>query len=321
MYILYVDGYYKEYKKSKTLIFIFAVLSILFYYVISNLYIVKELRLNSEYPIYDSIIILLLSMAISINLDGIISIFIQKIYEKNIINQFEKKCEAEQYEYYRDILKNETPAILSYCYNRKINVEDEVVATLLNLKLKNIIELDNNGFIVTGNTDRLYNHEKYILKNIKRIDKEEFRYQLLKDLKMLKYVREKDKKNVDIVSVMDIFMIWMIFYLLMTIPFFMNSTPLGILAFFAYFLTFGGIAIFKFIQSKINSVTRTRHALELSGKLLGLKKYIKDYSNIKNSDVENINLFDEYVIYAIIFDMKGKLDKECKELYANVTKI
>lgn len=321
MYILYVDGYYKKYKKSGVIIFIFVGLTILFYITLSKLEIIKELRLYSEFPIYDNIIILLLSMAISINLDGIIAIFLQKIYEKKIINEYEKKYNVEVYEYYREILKNESPAILSYCYNKKINVEDEVVATLLNLKRKNIIEINDNVLTIVGDINSLNNHEKYILNNFKRIDKKEFKYQLLKDLMTQRYVRKRDKKDVDIVSIMEIFMIWMIFYILMTILIFMNSTSLGILAFIAYFLTFAGIPIYKFIQSKINPVTRTIKALELGGKLSGLKKYIQDYSNIKNTGIENINLFDEYVIYAIIFDIKGKLNDDCKNIYLNMKNI
>lgn len=321
MYILYVDGYYKKYKKSGVIIFIFVGLTILFYITLSKLEIIKELRLYSEFPIYDNIIILLFSMAISINLDGIIAIFLQKIYEKKIINEYEKKYNVEVYEYYREILKNESPAILSYCYNKKINVEDEVVATLLNLKRKNIIEINDNVLTIVGDINSLNNHEKYILNNFKRIDKKEFKYQLLKDLMTQRYVRKRDKKDVDIVSIMEIFMIWMIFYILMTILIFMNSTSLGILAFIAYFLTFAGIPIYKFIQSKINPVTRTIKALELGGKLSGLKKYIQDYSNIKNTGIENINLFDEYVIYAIIFDIKGKLNDDCKNIYLNMKNI
>ena len=171
MYILYVGGYYKEYKKSGLIIGIFIGLTILFYIIISNEESIKKICLTSEVPIYDNIIILLLSMAISINLDGIIAIFLQKIYEKRIINQFEKKYNVEAYDYYRDILKNESPAILSYCYNKKINVEDEVVATLLNLRQKNIIEINENQLKIIGDINLLSEHEKYILNNFKNIDK------------------------------------------------------------------------------------------------------------------------------------------------------
>ena len=264
-------GYYKEYKKNYSLIIIFIILTVCFYVMISKLEFINEFRKNSEKPIYDNIIIFLLSMSISIILDGIIAIFLQKIYEKKIINEYEKKYNSEKYEYYRDILKNESPAILSYCYNRKINTEDEVVAILLNLKHKKIIELNDNTLTILENTDKLNNHEKYVLNNIRNIEKNEFKYQLSKDLIEQRYVRERNKKEVDIVSIMEIFMIWMIFYMLMTMPFFIKVTPLGALVFVAYFLTFAGVPIYKFVQSKINPVTRTRKALELSGKLAGLK--------------------------------------------------
>lgn len=314
-------GYYKEYKKSYSIIIIFIILTIVSFRIISNIGYIKELMECSIDSICDNIIILLLSMAISINLTGIIAIFLQKIYEENIINKYEKLCKTEKYEYYRDILKNESPAILSYCYNKKVNVEDEVVAILLNLKLKRIIELSDNKLTILKNDVKLNNHEEYVLNNITQIDKKEFKYQLLQDLEKQGYVYKRDKKDVDVVSVMEIFMIWMIFYTLTTIPIFMGLASLGTLAFLAYFLTFAGIPIYKFIQSKINPISRTKKALELAGKLSGLKKYIKDYSNIKNNGIENLNLFDEYVIYAIIFDLKGKLDDDCRKIYMNMKNI
>ena len=88
--------------------------------------------------------------------------------------------------------------------------------------------------------------------------------------------------------------------------------------FLAYFLTFVSVPIYKKIQAKINPILRKDKALELSGKLKGLKNYINDYSMIKDYGVENINLYDEYVIYAVIFNIRGKLNTECKKIYDNI---
>ena len=63
---------------------------------------------------------------------------------------------------------------------------------------------------------------------------------------------------------------------------------------------------------------RTKKALKLSGKLKGLKNYIHDYSIIANNGIENINLYDEYVIYAIILNIRGKLNTQCKQIYRNI---
>ncbi len=50
------------------------------------------------------------------------------------------------------------------------------------------------------------------------------------------------------------------------------------------------------------------------------KKYIHDFSNIKNSELKDIKLWDDYIIYAIIFNNSNKLIKENYKLYRNLYK-
>lgn len=320
---LICKDYYKEYKKGYGIFAVFIIVTAVIYIMISNMKVMKNfLYTYSEKPIYDNIIIVLLSMALANLVIGVFSIFFQKVYENIQVKKFENEYKSEEYEYYRDILKNESPAILSYCYNKRINVEDEVVATILNLNLKGIIELKEDTIIIKDES-KLSNHEKFIFDNIKNMkeNKKAFKLQLYKDMKRQGYVYVKDKKEVNIVSVMEIFMIWMIFYMLVTIPIFMELAALGVLEFVAYFLTFAGIPIYKLIDKRINPVVRTKKALELGGKLKGLRKYIKDYSNIKDNGINNMTLYEEYVIYAIIFNIKGKLDDEARKIYKNTQNI
>ena len=53
----------------------------------------------------------------------------------------------------------------------------------------------------------------------------------------------------------------------------------------------------------------------LSDKLNGLKKFITEFSVINERQIEKITIWDYYMIYAIVFDLKGKLDREVKTLY------
>lgn len=308
-----------SYKFSWSIIILFAISTISIYFFISNIRFIRGVISVGSFPIYDKLVILLVSMSIAILVDGIFAGIIQKIYENNEINKFEKKYKTEDYEYYRDILQTKSPAILSYCYNKKVNVEDEVVAILLNLQKNGVIRLSENKITILGNINNLSEHEKYIFKrdSYNKDFKKNFKRLLLKDLVKERYVYKRSKNKFNIVAIMEIFMVWMIMYMLVSIPIFMKFSNLGTLVFFAYFLTFAGVPIYKAIQNKINPVFRSKKALELSGKLKGLKRYIVDYSIIESTGVENINLYDEYIIYAIIFNIKGKLDKECKKIYRN----
>ena len=321
---IFIIAIYKNsdssYKISWSIIILFAVTTISLYFFISNIRFIRDVISVGLFPIYDKFVILLVSMSIAILVDGIFAGIIQKIYENNEINKFEKKYKTENYEYYRDILQTKSPAILSYCYNKKIKVEDEVVAILLNLHKNGVIKLSENKITILGDLSSLSEHEKYIFKkDLNNKDfKKTFKSLLIEDLEKERYVYKKNESEFNIVAIMEVFMVWMIIYMLVSIPIFMKISNFGILVFLAYFLTFAGVPIYKAIQNKINPVFRSKKALELSGKLKGLKRYIVDYSIIESNGVENINLYDEYIIYAVIFNIKGKLNKECKKIYRNM---
>lgn len=308
---------FKNLKKYTVMLITVFVTTAFVFIIFYNITFFKNIISESEYIIYDIFVLVITSMSIAILIDGVFAFIFQKVHETRIINSYEKKYNAEEYEYYRDIIKNISPAILSYCYNKKINVEDEVVAVLLNLQHKNIIKLNQDTLTVLGDTKNLSIHEKYILGHINNIDNKQFRKLLIEDMEKKNYVKTADANEMNIVYIMEYFMLWMILYILVAIPIFMGLSNLGIMLFLAYFLTFIGIPIYKVIQEKINPAIRTEEALSLSGKLAGLKNYIKDYSNIKDFGIENINLYDEYVIYAVIFNIKGKLDTECRKIYRN----
>ena len=233
------------------------------------------------------------------------------------------------YEYYRDILKDIPPACLLYLYKGKINISDVIVAILLNLQMKKVIEIKDNGINFLDDID--IQHERYVIKSIyngynDKTFAKEFKEQLLIYLRENNYIYDGDKNKLNITYVMEYFMICMIIYGI-ELLFVLSSLPnefrpaLLLFIFLAYFLTFVGIPVVKFIQSKILAIIRTDKGIELSGKLQGLYNYLKDFSNINDMEVKNINLYNEYIIYAIIFDMKGTLNNECEQIYQNIKNI
>lgn len=322
--LIMCKDFYKDFKKFLSLIFIFIITTIFIYVILSHIDFFKNIISQSNYPIYDKFVLLLNSLSIAILIDGIFSCIFQSLYESIIIWRHEKAIKSQDFEYYRDILQTKAPAILSYCYNRKLNIEDEVVAILLNLKKKGIIELEKDAINIIGNINGLESHEKYVLNNIKRIssDKKTFKHSfktlLFEDLVRKNYAYIPTSEKVNIYDIMGIFIVWMIIFTLVTIPIFMELSQIGFMLFFAYFLTFVCIPIYEAIDKKIHPIVRTKKALKLSGKLKGLKNYIHDYSIIANNGIENINLYDEYVIYAIILNIRGKLNTQCKQIYRNI---
>lgn len=128
-------------------------------------------------------------------------------------------------------------------------------------------------------------------------------------------IRLGNNKEINSTYIMELFMAWIIIYILITIVPLVGLSSLGIWLFACYFLTFLCMPIYKAIQSKIKFIIRTQKGIEISAKMRGLKRYIEEFSNIQDERIENIELFEDYVIYVIIFDLQGKLNREVKELY------
>lgn len=53
-------------------------------------------------------------------------------------------------------------------------------------------------------------------------------------------------------------------------------------------------------------------------KLKGLKNFLKEFTNIKNREAIEVNLFNEYLIFASIFGIADKVAKQFKKLYPDV---
>jgi len=53
-------------------------------------------------------------------------------------------------------------------------------------------------------------------------------------------------------------------------------------------------------------------------KLAGLKKFLNDFSNIKDRSAIEVNLWEEYLMYAQIFGIAKKVMKEFKDLYPDI---
>ena len=107
------------------------------------------------------------SLALALLIDTVFVAYIQNLSERKIIYQYEKKYQSNTYDYYRDILEEKSPGILSLCYNsRKMNFKDIVVSILLYLKQIQMIEFVNDDIKVIGDISKIKNHERIVLEYI-----------------------------------------------------------------------------------------------------------------------------------------------------------
>ena len=65
-----------------------------------------------------------------------------------------------------------------------------------------------------------------------------------------------------------------------------------------------------YIKNKGKLYKRTSKGRELNQKLEGLKNYLKDYSLMNEREAKEIELWDDYLIYSVMFGHNKKIIEE-----------
>ena len=73
--------------------------------------------------------------------------------------------------------------------------------------------------------------------------------------------------------------------------------------------------IFYAVKSQDNQYSRSKGAEELNQKLEGLKNYIDEYSLLKEKTSEDITIWEDYLIYSVIFNQNNDIIEEYKRYY------
>lgn len=74
----------------------------------------------------------------------------------------------------------------------------------------------------------------------------------------------------------------------------------------------------RFLAFYENKWAKTQKGYELYTKVVGLKNYIEDYSRLSISELEEIAIWEDYLVYAIILNNTSKLNKEAMNYYKKI---
>ena len=279
-------------------------------------------------------IILLIATILSRNfilliLTGIFIILGEKNAKKDKLSKIDLKNNGE---YFRDIIKGYTPAELSYIDN--FNIEDsDIVATLLKLSLKGVITLNENpNTIEINNVDtELSNNERYILDIIKsnkwnEFNKSKFLLEIINDALKNELIKESKTLKKGFGKIIIIWPICFCILITMAIFVFKNSELLEttvsflILAFLIMIVMFLPIMLIVFYSSYNNKMQkepyiRTKKGEQINANLEGLKNYLNDYSLIEEKEYKELELWEDYLIYSVIFRQNNKLTEETIDKY------
>ena len=249
---------------------------------------------------------------------------ISNLFEKRYLKKYEKSLKDISFDYYRDIIKNYSVATICKCYGKKVRIEDQLVANLLSLKLNGYIEFDGENINIKNEFAK-YKSEIILLKALKGLKiytKENIKNQIDQDskndcLNSDLFINDKLSSTSKLKNSMYNFniILWLFNFICL---FFINYLPLVIIMFVFHF-----VLLFIIIFGGKNDKTifvRNDKGIELQRKLCGLKGYLQDFGNINEKEIRELKLYEDYIIYAIIFDLKGNLNNEANELYEKYIK-
>lgn len=219
-------------------------------------------------------------------------------------------------DYFRDIIKQYSPGVLNYIDNFTID-RNTIIATLMSLQLKG--KIDNELSIINEDITDLDENEKFIynnISNLNKVDLHEFEKIIMKDCKKYNLLAEKKHKTLE-VELRGIFAVIAIIIINNILPNAINSNfwitailmlievgaiiamPILIVRFIAYVL----------MQSE-SPYIRSNKAKELNENLEGLKKYLEDYSMIQERTEKELAVWEDYLIYSVIFNQNSNLIEE-----------
>ncbi len=242
------------------------------------------------------------------------------------------KIDFKNNSYYRDIISKYSPAVLSYIDDFKLE-EKDIVATLMSLELKQKLTIKDDIKIINDSEENLDENEKYIFKKLKsntlkNINMLEFEEKVKKDCLDYNLLEEnKDIKKKIIKKVIFTVCIYILIVVgFFNFPTFYNNIPnkniailllpvMFILFFIMIILPFSTIVYIKsyYRMNKQNPYIRNKQARNINEKLEGLRNYMKDFSQLSESQYNEIVLWEDYLIYSVILGQNSKIVKEIME--------
>ena len=235
------------------------------------------------------------------------------------------------FKYYHDIIEEYSPATLSFILDGT-EFDKDLGASIIYLINKGYLELQEENKIARTNKDcsklsedlqLLCNSDINHLLAFRKLNKknidEEKQAKIARETtsKWMSLVEKQaveaglviERKEYRMTSILSILCILEVIYT-------MSINAWGLFCFSCVL-----VIILIFIKSWAfdeNKWVKTQKGYEIFTKIVGLKNHIKDYSMLSDSELKEITIWNDYLIYAIIFNNTSKLNKEANEFYKKI---
>ena len=240
----------------------------------------------------------------------------KKIAKKKVKRENLSKIDfSKEKDYYRDILVGYSPAEIRYIDDFIFDARREIVAVLLSLKLKKKIDIKNDGItVLDSDVNQLKPTEKFILNSIKNgkviiIRLKKFK-NLIKEEAITDELIERNKvphinENITKIIKASIMLQVILLFTIDSMDYARTIIALLILTISCIALAFISSYNANYLSIKSTSYKRTEKGENLNKKIEGLKKYIIDYSLLTKREQDELTIWEEYLIYSVIFNLNS----------------
>lgn len=209
--------------------------------------------------------------------------------------------------YVRDLPKGIPAAVASLLIDFYVDNERDYTATFASLISKGYISINENrdAKILKNDTKKLFMHERYVyetLCNKKKFDVDEFKNCVKLDAQALGLLTSKKKDYKFLIPIVLFLGVLIIFRDTIII------LPLGMM-----------LSIFMFVYAIIsdksipatekNSFVRTRYGEQVAKEAAGIKKFLHDYTILKEKGLADAILYDEYIVYAVALGEAERIEE------------
>ena len=252
-----------------------------------------------------------------------------KVTKKKHNKERMDKIDWKNDSYYREIIPKYSVAVLSYIDNFELEFND-IGAALLSLELKGKIKIDDDKFeVLNHDTAELSKNEKYLLSCLETtqrpvVEFRKFKQAVIADTQDSELVEKKMNIGKKLVkTILSLIGATILMFILVTIVGVTmdfealeasNEIPIQVFVIIAIVAIFMFVvpaylrtSFFMHIGFKMKDpFVRSKEGSLLNEKLEGLRKYIEDYSNLEDKEKEALTLWEEYLIYSMLFGINKK---------------
>lgn len=207
--------------------------------------------------------------------------------------------------YIRELPKHCSPAICSLIYDLKIDVYKDYTATVLYLCIKKYINLikDGDSYKLEVIDGKDYSNlgicEEYVLDTIRGkyiFDENKFKQNIIIESKLKELMTNKnDEKKYQIAAICIV--IILVLYVLFA------TKDIGLSIVFivcgVFMVWLGERSVKSYVPVVDTDYKRTKDGKKIAILLGGLKRYIKDYTLIKEKEIEYVKILEDYIPYAL----------------------